>query len=245
MELRFYMARRLFFVSEVRSGLAELRGEEARHLTKVLRVEVGQLYELSDGVRHYLAEVESTAREQVRFCVREQLPVPVEPYAITLAVALVKFDRLEWVLEKATELGATEIRTFWCDRCEQGLERAAAKRLERWRRILVESCQQSRRIVPPTVHEPVSLERVLGLPAERRYFFDERREDSEFAPTPAASSMLLIGPEGGWTDRERTLAAGCTFASLGPRVLRAETAAMAALAILGSRLRQTPGSPVN
>ena len=239
------MARRLFFVPEVRSGLAELHGEQARHLTRVLRVEAGQLYELSDGQAHYLAQVEATDREQVRFRIKEEYPVVREPYEVTLAIALVKFDRLEWMLEKATELGATHIRPFWCDRCEAGLEKAAVKRLDRWRRILVESCQQSRRIVPPQVYEPVSLEYLLSLPADRRYFFDERREDGEFAPVPVASSMLLIGPEGGWTDRERSMAPGCIGASLGPRVLRAETAAIAALAILGSRLRQTPGLPAS
>jgi len=241
MELRFYMARRLFFVSEVHAGLAELRGEEAKHLVKVLRVEAGQQFELSDGTAHYLAEVEAAQREFVKFRVLEQLPVLTEPNELTLAIALVKFDRLEWILEKATELGATHIRPFWSDRSESGLERAAGKRMERWRRILVESCQQARRVVPPEVHEPVSFERVLELPADRRYFFDERREDSEFEPDAAPSSVLMVGPEGGWTERERALAAGWTRASLGPRVLRAETAAIAALAILGSRLRRTPG----
>ena len=96
-------------------------------------------------------------------------------------------------------------------------------------------------MVPPQVHEPVSFERLLSVPAERRYFFDERREDAEFAPEFVTNSLLMVGPEGGWTDRERALATGCVGASLGPRVLRAETAAMAALAILGSHLRRTPG----
>jgi 16S rRNA (uracil1498-N3)-methyltransferase len=245
MELRFYMARRLFFVSEVHSGFAELRGEEARHLSKVLRVEAGQQYELSDGESLYLAEVAAAHKEMVRFQVLEKLPVHPEPYEVTLAMALVKFDRLEWILEKATELGATHIRPFWSDRSEHGLERAAPKRLERWRRILVESCQQSRRVTPPEIYEPVSFESILAKPTDRRYFFDERREDSEFAPQPAASTMLIIGPEGGWTDRERNLAKDCIHASLGPRILRAETAAIAVLAILGNRLRQTPGSPAS
>ncbi len=239
------MARRLFFVSEVRSGFAELRGEEAKHLTKVLRVEPGQQYELSDGEAHYLAEVEATQRDLVKFRVIEQLPIIADPFEMTLAIALVKFDRLEWVLEKATELGAHHIRPFWSDRAEHGLERAAVKRIDRWRRILVESSQQSRRIVPPQVYEPVSFESILTKPSDLRYFFDERREDSEFAPDLAASNLLIIGPEGGWTDRERALAKDCVSASLGPRVLRAETAAIAALAILGSRLRQTPGLPAS
>lgn len=235
------MARRLFFVSEVRSGLAELRGEDAKHLTKVLRVQPGQQYELSDGEQLYLAEVQSTDRDTVTFRVMESLPFERDPYEITLAIALVKFDRLEWILEKATELGASQIQPFWCDRSEAGLEKAALKRIDRWRKILVESSQQSRRVIPPVVHEPVRLEGVLELKADRRYFFDERREDDEFAPEPVAASLLMVGPEGGWTERERALAKGCISASLGPRVLRAETAAIAALAILGARLRQTPG----
>ena len=241
MELRFYMARRLFFVPEVRLDLAELRGDDAKHLTKVLRVEAGQLYELSDGAAHYLARVEAADRDAVRFRVLETLPVPHDPCTVTLAMALVKFDRLEWILEKATELGAHHIRPFWADRSEPGLQKAAAKRMERWHKILIESSQQSRRVVPPAVHEPVSLERVLSVPADRRYFFDERREDAEFAPEPGPHSLLIVGPEGGWTDRERAVAAGCTAVSLGLRVLRAETAAVAALAILGSALRRKPG----
>ena len=239
------MARRLFFVPEVQSELAELRGEDAKHLTRVLRVEAGQIYELSDGQSLYLAQVELADRDAVRFRVLERLATPVDPYEVTLAMALVKFDRFEWILEKATELGAHHIRPFWCDRSEPGLEKAALKRIERWRKILIESSQQSRRVVPPQVHEPVNFERVLPVPAERRYFFDERRDDAEFAPELVAKTMLIIGPEGGWTDRERALATGCVGAALGPRVLRAETAAMAALAILGSHLRRTLGSPAS
>ena len=239
------MARRLFFVSAVQAGAAELRGDEAKHLTKVLRAEAGQQYELSDGESLYLAEIEASERDLVRFRILETLPVAKEPYEVTLAIALVKFDRLEWILEKATELGASHIRPFWSDRSEPGLERAAPKRLERWRRILVESCQQCRRVVPPAVYEPVSLESILARPTQGTYFFDESREDLEFAPEPATSSTLIIGPEGGWTQRERALASDCLRASLGPRILRAETAAIAALAILGHRLRQTPGLPAS
>lgn len=219
-----------------------MRGEDARHLNKVLRAQAGQQYELSDGEQLYLAEVQSTDRDAVRFRILESLPFAREPHQLILALALVKFDRLEWTLEKATELGATEIWPFWCDRSESGLDKAALKRQERWGKILIESCQQSRRVVPPKVHEPIGFEAVLKLPADCRYFFDERREDDEFDPAPVAVSLLIVGPEGGWTERERTLAQGCTRASLGPRVLRAETAAIAALAILGARLRQTPGS---
>src|SRR5438105_9930962 len=100
--------RRRFFVDEVRNGHAEISGDEARHLTRVLRVEVGQRYEISDNRNVYLAEIETAHKESVLFRTLEKLPAAPLSARFELYVALIKFDRFEWIVEKATELGVTE-----------------------------------------------------------------------------------------------------------------------------------------
>jgi 16S rRNA (uracil1498-N3)-methyltransferase len=236
------MARRRFFVDEVRHGRCVLAGDEARHLRQVLRAEPGQRYELSDNRAVYLAEIDTVGKDEVRFRVIEELPVEAPPVRLTLVIALTKFDRFEWALEKATELGVEEIVPVEAERSEKGLDRAAAKRLERWRKIVRESSQQSRRARVPEVREPVRLAAALAEPG---YFLDEaggpplaQALAASCTRTGAAGDRvrLAIGPEGGWTEAERTLArqAGWTPVWLGPTILRAETAVVAATAIVMS-----------
>jgi 16S rRNA (uracil1498-N3)-methyltransferase len=234
--------RRRFFVHEVRNGHAGIEGEEARHLTRVLRVEPGQRYEISDNHTVYLAEIEAARKEQVLFRTLEKLPPEPERVHITLAMALIKFDHFEWTIEKATELGVEQIVPVETVRSERGLERAAPKRLERWRRIALEASQQSRRTRLPEVAEPESLAAVLSRTADCRFVLDEQTGGAPLAavlpPNRAASDRvaLLVGPEGGWTEEERAsfAPAGWTPASMGPLILRAETAAIAALAVTAS-----------
>lgn len=232
------MARRLFFVPEVRNGSAELRGDDAKHLTRVLRVEPGHTYEISDGQALYVAEVDEAHKSLVSFRVVEKHPIPEERCPVTLCLALIKFDHFEWALEKAAELGASVIQPFWCDRSEQGLEKAAGKRSERWEKILLESSQQCRRPVLPKLEPAVRFEQALKALATHRYFADEDRAGTPFQPVVSDSLAVMIGPEGGWTDRERTAAqaAGWESTSLGPRILRAETAAAACLAIAANAI---------
>jgi 16S rRNA (uracil1498-N3)-methyltransferase len=234
--------RRRFFVDEVRNGHAEILGEDARHLTRVLRVEPGQRYEISDNRNVYLAEIETAHKERVLFRTLEPLESRDSPLRVSLCAALIKFDHFEWMLEKATELGVAEIVPVESVRSERGLERAAPKRLERWRRIALESSQQSRRARLPEIDDPVTLRDVLTHPATHRFALDE---DPSAAPMldafpterdPAATIALLIGPEGGWTSDERKefVAAGWKPVSLGPTILRAETAAIAGLAVVNA-----------
>src|SRR5262245_1755231 len=143
--------RRRFFVDEVRNGQAHVEGDAARHLTNVLRVEVGQRYEISDNRNVYLAEVTSARKVDVVFETVEKLPPEPERARITLCAALVKFDHFEWMIEKATELGVAEIVPVIATRTERGLDRAAEKRIERWRRIGMEASQQSRRAHLPEI----------------------------------------------------------------------------------------------
>ncbi len=235
------MARRRFFVDEVRGGYAGLTGEEARHLGQVLRAEPGQLYELSDNRSVYLAEIEAVRKEEVRFRVLEKLVTEEPPLRLTLLLALIKFDRFEWAIEKATELGAEAIVPVEAARSENGLERAAVKRMDRWRKIARESSQQSRRARLPEIRPPVAFAQALGGAGGCRYFLDESDGVPLLAAVPEKRAArdevhLLVGPEGGWTDAERDCAgqAGWTRIWLGPAILRAETAAIAAMAVLAS-----------
>src|SRR5580704_4331556 len=237
-----YSMRRRFFVDQVRNGHAEIKGEDARHLTRVLRVEAGQRYEISDNHSVYLAEIETSRKEQVVFRTLEKLPALEMTPTLVLAAALIKFDHFEWMIEKATELGVARIVPFAAARSEHGLERAAHKRVERWRRIALEASQQSRRAFLPEVFEPEPLRDVLAREATHRFALDENPDARPLnAALPAVRHTqdvvaLLIGPEGGWTDDERSqfTAAGWSPVSLGPLILRAETAALAALAIVNS-----------
>lgn len=232
--------RRRFFVDEVRNGKAQIEGDDARHLTRVLRVEAGQRYEISDNRNVYLAEIETARKENVVFRTLEKLPAAPPSARFELYAALIKFDRFEWIVEKATELGVTEIVPVEATRSERGLERAAGKRLERWRRIALEASQQSRRAHLPEIAEPVSLAAALERPATHRYALDETPgAPLLFQALPAGRTVkdtiaILTGPEGGWTDEEHAsfAAAGWTPVSMGPLILRAETAVIAALAVI-------------
>jgi len=145
--------RRRFFVDQFENGGAVLHGEAAHHLSRVLRAEAGQLYELSDGEAVWLARTEDIGRDSVEFALVERLPVLLPTLHITLLLAIVKFDRFEWAIEKATELGADEIVPLAAERSEKGLVAASAKRAARWKKILIESAQQSRRLRVPVLHD--------------------------------------------------------------------------------------------
>jgi 16S rRNA (uracil1498-N3)-methyltransferase len=178
----------------------------------------------------------------VVFRVIEALATPATPLHITLCAALIKFDRFEWIVEKATELGVERILPVEAERSGKGLLEASRKRTERWARIARESSQQSRRVRAPEIPPAVRFERSLAEEADYRYFLEEDAAPPllrvlRALPACRAHSSraaLLTGPEGGWTDAERQLAAAAGWqpVSLGPQVLRAETAAAAAIAVL-------------
>ncbi len=236
------MARRRFFVPFVRNGEAEVCGDDAQHLTRVLRVEPGQRYEISDNAGVYLAEIAEAHKRRVTFSVVERIPLNPPPVRIHLCAALIKFDHFEWMIEKATELGVERIIPVCAARTERGLEQAAAKRIERWQRIGLEASQQSRRDRLPEIVEVAGFEEALRMEATCRFSCDEEPgAPCLLNAVPAERSAddvvaLLIGPEGGWTAGERAqfLDAGWRPVSLGSQVLRAETASMAALAITGA-----------
>jgi 16S rRNA (uracil1498-N3)-methyltransferase len=237
------MARRRFFVDTVRSGRAEITGDHAHHLTRVLRVEAGQKYEITDHQRVWLAAVDSARKNLVEFTVIEEIAAGPELPRIRLYLSLIRFERFEWAVEKATELGVARIVPIESARSERGLYEGARKRLERWRRIAREASEQSRRLRAPEIGEPMRFAEALKDSATHRIWLDEQR-GGEQGGAPLLiqalslhrddSTSLFTGPEGGWTDAERGQfsAAGWTGASLGPLILRAETAVCAALAVI-------------
>ncbi len=235
------MARRRFFVPGIHSGLAALSGEDAHHLTRVLRVEKGQKYEISDNQQVFLAEVEAARRDLVSFRVLEKIDAAPAAAFAALYVALIRFERLELLIEKATELGAASITVFAAERSERGLDRAAPKRLSRWQRIAREASEQSRRVRMPSLAGPLAFSGILADDARCRLLLDEEAGSmpilDALPPDFAAADdriSILAGPEGGWTEGERTAAraAGWRSVSLGPGILKTETAAIAALAVI-------------
>lgn len=234
------MARRRFFVPEIRRGAAELTGADAEHLVRVLRAEVGQVYEICDNEDVYVAEIETARKSQVVFRCQEKLALPEAEATIVLLPALFKFDRFEWLIEKATELGVARIQPFEAVRTERGLAEAAQKRCARWERIAVEASQQARRNRLPVIDLVETLTQALAVDANVKLLLDEDAAAEPIlrcVPEQRLASdtvAVLLGSEGGWVPEERAkaVAAGWTPVSLGNTVLRAETAGVAGLAVV-------------
>lgn len=235
--------RRRFFVEKFDGQRALVSGDKAHHLGVVLRAQAGQLYELSDGSRVFLGRIDEVARESVEFALLEELPAHKPRVETVLLLSVVKFDAFEWAIEKATELGVAEIVPLAAARSEKGLIAAAEKRSERWRKIILEAAQQSRRVKLPVLQPVTKPGAVFAARGDRlSIFLSERAEAPSLrvALGARASSrpVLAIGPEGGWTDEEREGALKSEFleASLGKLILRTETAVVAALAALSYAL---------
>jgi 16S rRNA (uracil1498-N3)-methyltransferase len=237
--------RRRFFLEQFDKNSATLHGDVAEHLGRVLRAEPGHLYELSDGQRAWLARIERVTLSKrgdsrVEFSLVEPVDAREPALEIHLLISLVKFDRFEWCLEKATELGATSILPLAAARTDKPLLIAAQKRRARWDRILLESAQQSRRLRPPAMEAAVKpAQAFAACTAACKILLSERQDAPSirkaFAPSSEGrSAALAIGPEGGWTDDEiaSARAVGFAEASLGENILRTETAVLASLAIL-------------
>ena len=189
----------------VRGGMAELRGAEARHLARVLRAEPGQRFEISDSQSAYLAEIAEARGDRVVFRVVEPLETPALPVLVTLCAALFKFDRFEWMIEKATELGVDRVLPVESARSGKGLFEASRKRAERWARIAREASQQSRRLRAPEILPAVRFEQSLAEESPLRFFLEENGAPPLLRCLPAPRPLpgcvaLLMGPEGGWTD---------------------------------------------
>ncbi len=224
-----------------------MEGDAAHHLGHVLRAHAGQLYELSDGSAAWLARIESVARNRVEFSLLDQLSTPRPIADIALLLSIVKFDAFEWALEKATELGVGRIVPLAAERSEKGLLAGAAKRAQRWQKILLEASQQSRRLRVPGLESLAKPAQAFAAQsAEIRLMLSERSDAPSLRSSlegadrskAVASASLAIGPEGGWTEEELAVARAVGFreASLGQLILRTETAVIAALASINYAL---------
>jgi 16S rRNA (uracil1498-N3)-methyltransferase len=244
------MALRRVFVEWIRDGGAGVSGARAHHLARVARLRPGETVEISDQHHLFLAKATSISGRRVDFEIVEPLPAPAQPFPIILQTAIFQFARFEWIVEKASELGVRSIVPVCAALSERGLIQAARNRRSRWQKIAEEGAQQARRLTAPSVEEPVAFEEVLGAASgPLRFFLDTGSTPLKDFLEPAHKrgagdhpAYLLVGPEGGWTDGERqqAQAAGYRSAALNTGVLRAETAALTAVAIASHLLGRQP-----
>jgi len=237
------MTRRRWIADEFNGNRAALIGSHADHLSGVLRARIGQEFDLSTGEVVRRGRIVAIHDRRIEFELAEELPAATV-FQIAVALAIFKFDRMEWAIEKCTELGVTRIIPFIARRTGAHLAAAAQKRVERWQRIACQASEQSRRATPPEIAEPVNLKEAVALNAATRILLAEAEDrvllKDVLGPAPADGEIILaIGPEGGWTESELELFtnAGWITASLGGNILRAETAMIAATAIVVSELQ--------
>ena len=235
------MTRRRWIADEVSGNRAAITGDHATHLTRVLRARVGQQFDISAAGVTRLGRIVNIVGDRVEFELGEEIPGS-STSNLTILLSIFKFDRMEWAIEKCTELGVSRVIPVIARRTDAHLVTASAKRLERWRRIALEASEQSRRASPPEISAPFKLKDALASGSGTRIVLSETEIKVQLHDVLEADSLyeitLAIGPEGGWTEDEiRDFhAAGWISASLGPTILRAETAAIAATAIVLSEL---------
>jgi 16S rRNA (uracil1498-N3)-methyltransferase len=236
------MTRRRWIADEVSGNRAALVGAHADHLVRVLRTRVGEEFDIVGETTVRRGRVTSLKDGLVEFELAEEVSAARLP-AVTLVLAIFKFDRMEWAIEKCTELGVSRIIPLISSRTDSHLAAASAKRVERWQRIALQASEQSRRTSPPEITSPLKLSQALALEGGNRILLSEFEENTLFRDVlnladPEAGIVLAIGPEGGWTENELQSfqQAGWVAASLGNTILRAETAAIAATAVAISAL---------
>src|SRR5438309_3824993 len=235
------MTRRRWIADEVSGNQAALVGTHAAHLAVVLRARVGQCFDSATGEALRSGRITSVTPERVEFELGEKIPASGTAN-ISLLLAIFKFDRMEWAIEKCGELGVARIIPLIARRTDPHLVRAAEKRVERWRRLGQQASEQSRRMAVIIVNEPLKVKDAASLSAPTRIVLAESEHQvmlkDALQHSPSDELLLAVGPEGGWTEDEIGIfsRAGWISASLGSTILRAETAAIAATAIAMSEL---------
>jgi 16S rRNA (uracil1498-N3)-methyltransferase len=241
------MTRRRWIADTCTDATATLTGNQANHLFRVLRAEVGMEFDVLAGQRVWRAVITQSSEAAVEFRLLEEIVVAAN-LSLSVLMSVFKFDRMEWAIEKLTELGVANIEPILARRTEKHLAQAAANRVERWRRIALEAAKQSRRSALVSIAEPRSLREAIQQQREvgslRLLLAEEETQQTLFGTLQSQTSskerniLLAVGPEGGWTPEEQTLFTenAWTPVSLGSTILRAETAAIAAAAITSAWL---------
>jgi 16S rRNA (uracil1498-N3)-methyltransferase len=235
------MTRRRWIADEASGDKAALVGDHADHLVRVLRARVGQEFDISTAAGVRRGKITSLNNHRVELELGEEVPGS-SLFEITLLLSIFKFDPMEWAIEKCTELGVSRFVPVIARRTDSHLAAASVKRAERWRRIARQASEQSRRSSPPEIAEPARLPAALVESAGFRIVLAESERRNMLCDmverTLSSEIVLAIGPEGGWTDSELQLYRenGWISASLGQTILRAETAAIAATAIVSAAL---------
>lgn len=234
------MTRRRWIADEFSGDRAALLGDHANHLIKVLRARVGQEFDIAAGETVRRGRITSLDHDRVEFELGEDISGAASA-GISLLLAIFKFDRMEWAIEKCTELGVSKIVPVIAQRTDSHLAAAAIKRVERWQRIARQAAEQSRQITSPEITAPVKLAEATNFSASLRIVLSESEErtlvrDILRPVNGDAGIALAIGPEGGWTtiELDHFQKSNWIAASLGNTILRAETAAIAATAIVVS-----------
>ncbi|KKO47065.1 16S rRNA methyltransferase [Arsukibacterium ikkense] len=230
---------RIFTPQALTTGqVIQLDDEAANHVGRVLRMQPEQALQLFNGDgNNYAATITDVSKKQVTVTIRQAEPNPVESsLRIHLGQAISRGDRMDFAIQKAVELGVTEISPLFTERCGVKLDgERLAKRTEQWQKIAISACEQSGRSVVPVVHPAMPLERWLNQQTNcLQLTLDPRASATIKTLVPSQQIRLVIGPEGGFSDAEisATDQAGFIGIQLGPRVLRTETAALTAISAL-------------
>lgn len=226
---------RFFIDVPLALGSHALPETAAHYIGRVLRLSNGSAVQLFDGSgQEYLGELVEVGKKQVRVELRQQLAgQPESPLRIHLGQGLSRGERMDWAIQKATELGVAQITPLISERCEVRLnDERADKRLAHWRQIAISACEQCGRSVVPTIHPPQQLGDWLPVEAELKLVLHPVAAPLTSHAQPRTLAFL-IGPEGGLSEHEVEQAqqAGFQAARLGPRVLRTETAPVVALSV--------------
>lgn len=227
---------RFFIDAPLSLGSHELPEAQAHYIGRVLRLSAGAAVQFFDGSgMEYLGELSEVNKRQVRVELSEQLPgMPESPLHIHLGQGLSRGERMDWAIQKATELGVAEITPILSERCEVRLnDERADKRLTHWRQIAISACEQSGRSRVPVIHPPRALAAWVEQSTAALKLVLHPLAQTLSSHSKPASLAFLIGPEGGLSDAEvgQAQSAGFLAARLGPRVLRTETAPVVALSV--------------